>query len=349
MFRSKRLDVPGRKNTSPFLILTLIILFTGLIIWTSLYKWYLDFQTQILVQDEQIVVIEEWELPLSIAQKLNLDEKYLKAYLKHNHPEYQLITWKFQIEAHSNIEQILESLQNPIIEWERDVTILEWWNIYDIDEYLTQEWLIEKWTYITYVNSSEKITALTEFFPFLDWLITLEWFLYPDTYRVVADNFKINNFVIKKLENFENKVYKPFLSELSNKEISDLVNLASIVEKEEKNSKEKSTVAGILKKRLDNGWMIGADITVCYPHELTGAECKMVVTKYINEKSEYNTRTKIWLPKTPIGNPSLETILATLNYQESEYWYYLHDTKSGQIYYWKTNAQHEQNKRLYLK
>jgi cell division protein YceG involved in septum cleavage len=32
--------------------------------------------------------------------------------------------------------------------------------------------------------------------------------------------------------------------------------LASIVEKEEKNINEKPIVAGILKKRFDNGWQI---------------------------------------------------------------------------------------------
>ena len=95
--------------------------------------------------------------------------------------------------------------------------------------------------------------------------------------------------------------------------------------------------------------MIWADITVCYPHELTANECKMVISKYINEKSEYNTRTMAWLPKTPIWNPSFETINATLNSKDTPYYFYLHDTGTGKIYYWKTNAEHEQNKRFYLR
>ncbi|MDR1945484.1 MAG: endolytic transglycosylase MltG, partial [Candidatus Peribacteria bacterium] len=74
---------------------------------------------------------------------------------------------------------------------------------------------------------------------------SLEGFLYPDTYRVNINNFKINEFVIKQLETFEIKVYNEILSDLSVKEITDLVNLASIVENEEKNLAEKSTVAGI--------------------------------------------------------------------------------------------------------
>ena len=90
--------------------------------------------------------------------------------------------------------------------------------------------------------------------------------------------------------------------------------------------------------------MIWADITVCYPHELTANECKLVVSKYINEKSEYNTRTMKWLPKTPIWNPSFETINATLNSKKTNYWFYLHNTSNWKIYYAETNQEHENNK-----
>jgi cell division protein YceG involved in septum cleavage len=96
--------------------------------------------------------------------------------------------------------------------------------------------------------------------------------LYPDTYKVHVD-FKINEFVIKQLETFETKVYDKILQDLSIKEITNLINLASIVENEEKNINEKPTVAGILKKRLENSWQIGADITACYAYELISKEC----------------------------------------------------------------------------
>jgi UPF0755 protein len=99
-----------------------------------------------------------------------------------------------------------------------------------------------------------------------------------------------------------------------------------------------------LKKRLNSGWQIWADVTVCYPHELTSNECKMVISKYISEISEYNTRTMVWLPKTPIWNPSFETINATLNDEKTDYWYYLHNISTGKIYYARTNAEHEANK-----
>ena len=93
------------------------------------------------------------------------------------------------------------------------------------------------------------------------------------------------------LKNFQDKVISQLKKKYSSEKLLEIITLASIVEKEEKNPSEKPTVAGILKKRLNENWMIGADATVCYPHKLTSEECKMVVSKYIEEKNGYNTRT----------------------------------------------------------
>lgn len=235
------------------------------------------------------------------------------------------------------------------------LTILEWWNIYDIDNYLYSRDLIEKGEYISYVENNDKIKSLSIFFSFLDNQETLEGYLYPDTYNINSSNFKINEFVIQQLEAFENKVYiKLFLDknwnlEYTNDIIESVINLASIVEKEEKNINEKSTVAGILKKRVKEYWNIWADITTCYPYKLTWKECSLVISKYIHIKTDYNTRLIIWLPPTPIWNPSFETINATLNHKESNYYYYLHDTNTWKVYYAETNEEHNKNKNLYIK
>jgi UPF0755 protein len=152
------------------------------------------------------------------------------------------------------------------------------------------------------------------------------------------------------LKNFRAKIINSgLISDMWSIELFDIITLASIVEKEERNSSEKSTVAGILKKRLDEWWMIGADITVCYPFRLTAEECKLSVTKYLYEVNDYNTRQKTGLPAGPIWNPSFESINATINSKDSEYYYYLHDTLTGQIYYGRTNAEHDRNKQLYLR
>ncbi len=351
MFRSKRIELTKKQN--PIIKLFKYIIIFSIIWWFFILYSYSNFTTINLVDDEIFIKIEKWEKTDSIANKLSINKYYFKLFLKNvkkEDPNFEIKAWNFKIEANSNINQILEWLKKPIILGEINVTILEWWNIYDIDEYLTNKNLINSWEYISYVNNNEKIFELSKlWFDFIEWLETLEWFLYPDTYRVDSDNFKINNFVIKQLNSFKSKVYEKLLLDKNNKEIEKLINLSSIVEKEEKDNNEKSTVAWILKKRLDEWWMIWADATVCYPHKLTSQECKLVVSKYIKEKSEYNTRTMTWLPKTPIWNPSFDTINATLNYKETIYWFYLHNVKTGKIYYAKTNSEHEENKKKYMK
>lgn len=334
------------KKQNPIIRLIKLLIWIFIISSIVIVNNYNNFKTDILTTQEHMVNISSWDSFAKLWNKIpELDNLSFKIYLKYNKPEYSLQEGIYKIESWENIEWILEALNNPIYE-EISITLLEWWNIYDIDEYLTNKWLIDKWEYISYTQNKEKISELSNFYEYLDWKEdTLEWFLYPDTYKINIWDFKINKLVIKQLDNFEIKVYSEILEELSVNEISDLVNLASIVEKEEKSSDAKPTVAWILKKRLDNWWMIWADITVCYPHELTANECKLVISKYINEKSDYNTRTKKGLPKTAIWNPSFDTINATLNYNETNYWFYLHNVTSGKIYYAETNAQHESNKK----
>jgi cell division protein YceG involved in septum cleavage len=61
------------------------------------------------------------------------------------------------------------------------------------------------------------------------------------------------------LSNFNKKAYTEYLKNYSSKEIVDLINLASIVEKEANsrdNPEEVAIIAGILKKRVDEKWAV---------------------------------------------------------------------------------------------
>jgi cell division protein YceG involved in septum cleavage len=108
--------------------------------------------------------------------------------------------------------------------------------------------------------------------------------------------------VSKMLDNFQKRIYDPFIA--SGKPVDafyDVLILASIVGEEEKSVTQLPLVADILKKRLRQGWHIGADITVCYPELIPGNECQKYVNKYysspMNERNNpYDTRTKMGLP-----------------------------------------------------
>lgn len=336
-------------KTNPMIRLFKLIIWVLLIfIWIK-YIWYSNFTSNPLIEEKTQIIVEKWNNYWDIAQKLSINYNYMRFYFRLNEGNYSLQAGIFDIPANSNFSQILEALEKPIYNEEK-ITLLEGWNIFDIDEYLVQKSLINKWEYIRYAENSQNIKKLSEKYNFLNNLETLEWYLYTDTYNINRANFSLENFIINQIKTFNSKVYQPLFanSNVSIENMQSVINLASIVEKEEKNPAYKKTVAWILKKRLKARWMIGADITVCYPYRLTANQCKLVISKYINDKNEYNTRTMAGLPKTPIWNPNYETIEATLNHKETPYFFYLHD-KKWNIFYATTNAQHESNKYYYMK
>ena len=94
---------------------------------------------------------------------------------------------------------------------------------------------------------------------------------------------------------------------------------------------------------------LDADITLCYGLQQPYEACTpAVIAQHINDTTNpYNTRQQKGLPPQPISNPSVESIVAALNPQASDYLFYLHD-KSGNIHYAKTVDEHNQNKVNYL-
>lgn len=328
-----------------FRIIKLIIwifLIFGIIFYIN-YKDFANFK----LSENKTISIKSWDnLVLSLNRELWFDEFYLKIYLKLN-PEnkIQVQIWEYRLLKWENLESIIKTISYWAMSVDKKLTFLEWWNIFDIDEYLTKENLINSGEFI---SESKNLDNYKNDFPFLNWALSLEWYLYPDTYFVNPNNFSLQDINKKMLENFKTKVYTSLLSTLTKTQINETIILASIVEKEERNLSEKSTVAWILIKRYKENWMIGADITACYAYNLTSEECRLNLSKYIREKNDYNTRTMTGLPKTPINNPNIESIKAVLNPKSTPYYYYLHDS-NGKVYYARTNEEHVRNKNLYLR
>lgn len=253
------------------------------------------------------------------------------------------------------------------------IRILEGWSMYDIDASLAAKWLIATGEYIAYVTDSSRIYNAIQTYPLLDSLflktrnttsesVSLEGVLYPDTYFVNENQPVIPQLVQLQLKAFDEKVMKPygeaiekFSDTLAGAGFSygmrmyNLITLASIIEKEEKSSANKPIIAGLFLNRIQKGMRIDADITLCYGRALPYETCTpSVIVASINDASNpYNTRVQSGLTPTPIGNPSVQTIRAVLEFSKTDNLYYLHDA-NGQIYFAKDIQWHNSNKSTYL-
>lgn len=185
---------------------------------------------------------------------------------------------------------------------------------------------------------------------------SLEGYLFPDTYFFAKDA-KPEDIINKILANTDTKITKDMRAQITKQKrtIYDVLTLASIVEKEvgrnaqtvadlKKLQDEREVVAGIFMNRLSIGMALQSDATVTY---ITKKKDPSASLEDIQIDSPYNTYKYKGLPPGPISNPSLSSILAAINYRDTDYLYFLTDS-SGEAHYAKTLEEHNQNKAKYL-
>ena len=333
----------------------LIVLFCAFVIF--LFVFFHGSQTYFFEPWTEIVVTKNNSLNV-LYPYFSFPQKLMFKYYVKQHPESfsTLLEGTYLFSGEYTAETILSHFnEGPEKEYVK-VRILEWWSIYDIDEYLSSKGFLDEWVYLEYVTNPEKIAALSERYEFFDAsLPSLEGFLYPDTYNIDLKQDFLKTLVSIQLNTFKNKVRTPYRSDfyaLSSQyglSVYDAVILASVVEKEEKNSDNKPTVAGIFYHRLQKGIELWADITLCYYFKKPYSSCtpSLISKEIYNDKNPYNTRKKTGLMPTPIANPDVDTFKAILHPQKTKYLFYLHDS-SGKIHYAETNEEHVKNKNQYL-
>lgn len=291
--------------------------------------------------------LDKWTTVGTLPESLDLDVaswKY-KLWVKYLAPEIKNLQagW-YRVETPMELSDVFRTVLEKPVYTDLTITILPGWNSYDIDDYLYRKDIIE--------NPGDFLLALRDNFftyqkdyAFLEWVTSLEGFLYPDTYRI-AKNATVDSVVRKMLSTFESRIGESYKN-LWDKWYTTLI-LASIVEREERVSSEKSNVAWVLAKRVREGVPMWADATVCFGYAKTQKQCTPAfIGEVIATKHPYNTRNKQWYPPTPISTISLDTWDATLNQKSSPYYYYLHDS-DGVIHYGTTLEEHNANKRKYL-
>lgn len=232
---------------------------------------------------------------------------------------------RFHLDPTLTAKGVLLALTNPDTR-EIMVTIPEGFTIFEIDEKLASLGLIVEKEFIQWAQAQG----------------IEEGMLFPDTYSVYVNNFAPEDLGKKMHATFQKKVMESLGGELktTSRTLSEIITMASILEKEVRTEKDIPIVAGILWKRLDNGWPLQADATLLY-----GKKNRVLMNAAEEEDSPYNTYSRKGLPLTAIGNPGLRAIRAALSPVESEYWFYLTGNNEV-VHYAKTNEEHNKNKRF---
>jgi UPF0755 protein len=181
-----------------------------------------------------------------------------------------------------------------------------------------------------------------------------EGYLFPETYLVPKDITPQG--AITLLKNEFQKNYAT-LSKKTPIEMTDseIVTLASLVERETLKGDERPMVAGILYNRLKLGMPLQVDATVQYT--LANMRCRdpkqcsdwwpTVLRGDYTIVAPFNTYKIAGLPPHAIANPGITALQAATTPAVNDYIYYLHD-KTGVIHYAKTLDDHNANIAKYI-
>ena len=172
-----------------------------------------------------------------------------------------------------------------------------------------------------------------------------EGYLFPDTYFFLPGTPPAQ--IVKEMrENFDKRMDS--VSEklvASNRELAEIVTMASLIEMEAKDGDERRLISGVLWNRIAIDMPLQVDAVFRY---LMGKGSFDLTLEDLRHDSPYNTYVHRGLPPGPITNPGLDSILAAIEPNQNEYYYYLHDNR-GRLHLAKTFGEHRENKFAYLR
>ncbi|OGZ27745.1 MAG: hypothetical protein A2365_03840 [Candidatus Nealsonbacteria bacterium RIFOXYB1_FULL_40_15] len=201
----------------------------------------------------------------------------------------------------------------------KTITVIEGWNLRDISEHLKEKGIEGE------IDPG------------------LEGYLFPDTYEISPED-GLEDIVLKMQSNFNSK-FSEEMKKDAKRPLSEIVIMASLLEKEVRTLEDKKLVSGLLWKRIEAGMRLQVDATVCYA---TGRKSSQLTKEELAIDSPYNTYKYKGLPPGPICSPGLESILAAVYPEDSDYWFYL-STPEGETIFSKNFSEHEKARRAYLK
>ncbi|MBE6044178.1 endolytic transglycosylase MltG [Clostridium thermopalmarium] len=257
------------------------------------------------------------------SQKLIKNSSIIKLYVKGKKLDTKIKPGEYDVDSDISIEEFVKILNSGskaknIVK----ITIPEGYTIEDIAEVLEKNGIITKENFIKsckeyklpkYIKSNSKV------------LYGLEGFLFPDTYELKrgSSGKDIINKMLTRFENIIEDIKNKNRKEISN--ISEVITLASIIEKEARIDEDRAKIASVINNRLKKDMKLEVDATVLYA---IGEHKEKLYYKDLKINSPYNTYKVKGLPPGPICSPGRLSIEAALNPDNTNYIFYvLEDNK----------------------
>jgi len=295
-------------------------------------------------------VIESGDTPQKIGKSLKKAEIiksvfWFRYYLKTKDIADKIIAGTFILSPTMSISEIANKITTlNVVNEEDKIVLIEGWNSKEIGTYLEKKGFCTQKEWFNLVQNYKNKDY--SFLKNLSATVSLEGYLFPDTYRVYKDA-NCEDILIKLLDNFEKKISSEMMEEINaqGKSLFEIITMASLIEKEVRSVEDMKIVAGIFWDRIKNKQALQSCASLAY---LLGENKSKYSTEDTQIDSPYNTYQNRGLPPGPITNPGLNAIRAAIYPTYTNYNYFLTDPQTGDTIWSRTFEEHKQNKWKYL-
>lgn len=233
---------------------------------------------------------------------------------------------KHDLSASMGYSGIIKSLEGAPKVKEHKVLIKEGLEVLEIADILQKEGLVNRDTFISLAESGSFDYG---FLKNTTGKIKLEGYLFPDTYHF-SENEDEKDIINIMLKNFEEKVVPLYNESGADMSLDDVVNLASIVEREAASDEEKPLIASVFLNRMKIGQRLESDSTLQY---MSSEKKEFLSISETKDDDPYNTYSHEGLPPGAISSPGLDSIKAVLYPADSNYLYFiLSEDKSHSVF-----------------
>lgn len=226
----------------------------------------------------------------------------------------QIKAGEYKISAAMTPRQILEMMASGKIYLHR-VTVPEGYTLQEIADVVARAGLVSESAFLKAARNPELLHQMK-----ID-ADTAEGYLFPDTYYFPIDvgTEKIIETMVQRFH----KVFTPDMARQAEAEgmtVHQVVTLASIIEKETGDDRERPLVSSVFHNRLAIGMKLESDPTVIYGIDHFSGN---LTRQQLTTPTPYNTYTCHGLPPGPIASPGLKSILAAIHPAKTDYLYFV--------------------------
>src|SRR5208282_3866703 len=251
------------------------------------------------------------------------------------HPKPSLKAGEYRFEREATLPQVYQRIARGDIYF-HVVTIPEGYTMFDIAKVIEDAGLGPAADFLQVADTQTQL--ISDLAPDAK---TLEGYLFPNTYQFTRTQ-TLQEMAAEMVHQFRLVARQIGLTS----DISGVVTMASIVEKETAAPDERPRVASVYYNRLAQNMALDADPSVIYAEQLAGTYQGSLHHADLAVNSPYNTYRFTGLPPGPIANPGKSALEAALHPDSTKFFYFVSDA-NGHHRFARSLEEHNRNVTAY--